>query len=642
MLLMSGEVFSMLSSRKRTVYVAFFLLIFFLFGIKFFPAARAQHVLLIVVFSLLFFSAAITYAFVYLFEFSEKTGNEGNYISIFKNEFGLAAIVMIVMLPLLTEPFLYFDDWWTVGSNIEISKDNLLMFGRPIQTLIALAMDFVNIQNAYLSKWIFLPAIILYAIILYRWVNSKTHDNVLSFTIAAILAVFAPVVDLLGYTSTSAFVYSVLFSALSVPCFEYAWNLFRDGQKKYSYIGAAFSFALLLAALLVYQIGPQIVFLLLSIEIYFSEHIKGLLKKYISFLFLYVGAYGSYMLFMKFLNRIYHVGITTNRSQIINSLPQIFEKISFYKMVFIQSIMQAIAALSANSLLMERYHGYFVSLSDNPIGVGLFSFVIIVIIAAFVGYWLRTRSLIGIVMLLLFIPSSDFVFLVLSESGYLTYYAFAHISLIMFYFIMGLATFARFIWVIVSRLLDRNSLKDVDFSFFLVPLLIVCALVSNYYARDFYVNYNSIVYNFVKYTLQTTLETGEIKRIHIVGLISPLNADVYSRFVLETALRDLGDNPSNYQITFSRNWNFLARIQETDYLQIKKNLSESDAAELDSYYFLDPTYRQYYIKSPPSIDDQLELKRIFMSAGTIPQASSPNTLIIDLSWTDKAYYNHSR
>ena len=98
-----------------------------------------------------------------------------------------------------------------------------------------------------------------------------------------------------------------------------------------------------------------------------------------------------------------------------------------------------------------------------------------------------------------------------------------------------------------------TATRNIKPSAIIAPLLAVCALVSNYYIRDFYINFNSTVYSFVKYSLQTAIESDNIKRIHVNGTISPINADVYSRFVVETALKDLGENVNDYVITFSGN-----------------------------------------------------------------------------------------
>jgi hypothetical protein len=215
----------------------------------------------------------------------------------------------------------------------------------------------------------------------------------------------------------------------------------------------------------------------------------------------------------------------------------------------------------------------------------------------------------------------------------------------MFYFLAGLIAFAQLVWVIIKKIslnIKPIITEDIKPAYIILPILVVCALVSNYYARDFYINYNSTVYNFVKYSIQTAIETGDIKRIHIYGIISPINADVYSRFVAETALRDLGENITDYEITFSRNRYFLMRMEEADYLRVYEQISEHDKQILDRIYAFGETYRQYYIKAWPSVEDQIELQRIFTSAGAIPQTSSSDTLTIDITWTDKAYYINPR
>jgi hypothetical protein len=182
---------------------------------------------------------------------------------------------------------------------------------------------------------------------------------------------------------------------------------------------------------------------------------------------------------------------------------------------------------------------------------------------------------------------------------------------------------------------------NIELSTIIAPLLIVCALVSNYYIRTFYINFNSTVYSFVKYNLQTATESDNITRIHVNGTISPINADVYSRFVVETALKDLGEDVTDYVITFSGNKYFPLRIQSEDYLRILEHISEEDKQLLDKIYVFGATYGQYSITAWPSKDDEKKLQQIFMLAGVIPPSTSPDTLIIDLSWTDGAYVNDS-
>jgi hypothetical protein len=626
----------------NAVFVLFFLALVFILGVKLMPLAFLQNVVFIVTLCILVFSFAMTYALAYLYMNAEPLQNESEgFFRKYKYEIALVVVILITTLPLLTEPYFYFDDYWGVGNTDLLTKQNIIGFARPIQILIYAVFDYIGIRNAHMFKWVFLPAVILYAIVLYRWLYVKTQDNVFSFFLASILSVFAPVMDLLGYTATSAVCYSILFSVLSVVCFENAYMCFQQGKFKTSTLLLNFfiAFVLLFVALLTYQIGTQIVFVFLSMDVYFNVQKKSLFKKNLTFLILFGSSSVFYLLFVKLLNKLYLVEITTNRSQIINSLPQVFEKIGLYKLVVTQSIMQVVAAFTGDGFILQRYRGYIISFNSQVEGNLLFLFVSTMILVAFLNYWFRTKNVLGLLSLFAFIPMAYFVFLILSENGYLVYYAFAHISLFMFYFMMGLVASVQFFY---KKLAHYNrEITAIKPSAIIAPLIVVCILISNYYTRSFYINFNSMVYGFIKYSLQTALDSGDITRIHVNGKISPINADVYSRFAVETALQDLEKSDADYEITFSGNKYFLERIQEEDYLRILKHISENEKQELDEIYAFDPTYGQYYIKAWPSEQDQKQLQQIFILAGVFPQSTSADVLIIDLTWVENEYFNHS-
>jgi hypothetical protein len=610
-------------------------------GYKFITIAVTQMIIFIVAFCVLLFSISIAYTIVFIG--SQSRSDEKNLVNRYKHEIIIAAILIVVTFPFLTESFFCFDDWWNIGNETLLNKQAIISLARPIQILILGIFDNVSINNAYLTKWAYLPILILYAIVLFHWLYSKSQDKVLSLILSSLLSIFAPALDLLGYTATSAVLYSILFSAMSVICYEQAYTSYIQKEKWASLINLFLVFILLLTALLTYQIGAQIIFVFLSIAVYFNAKKESIIKRSFIYLLLFALTNGIYLLFVRLLNKVYLVEITGDRAQMINSIPQVIEKISFYKIILGQSIMQIIAAFTGNLFILERYHGQLISFSSRTIGNVLFCFVVSMILTAFISYWFRTRNFWGLLMLLIFIPMSYFVFLILVENGYFTYYAFAHISLLMFYYFVGVIKFSQYAWEKIKTMsLGGRKLVvgDLERGYIITPFLVICALASNYYIRDFYINYNSSLYDFVKYSLQTKIENSNLKRIHVNGLISPLNADVYSRFIIETALKDLGKNPMDYQLTFSRNSNYLGRIEEADYLRILESLSEENKQELEKMYIFDPTYRQYSLKEIPTERDQMKLQRIFIQAGVIPQSTSPDTLIIDLSWTDKAYYNH--
>lgn len=629
-----------LRSRKTLLVIVFSLFVVLL-GAKLIPISVQKNLLFIVLFCIMLFSCTVTYALGYLY--LNSPDEKGSFVHRYKYEIALVSVIVITTLPLLTQPYYYYDDWWGIGiAKTSIVVQNLFLYGRPIQSLFFNALNNISIRNAYIFKWAFLPFVLLYACLLYRWLRLKTQDQILSFFLACLLSIFPPVMDILGYTSTSPVSFSILGSVLSVICFDRAYSMWGERKRFYLLLNMSFAFIFLFGALLTYQIGPQIVFLFLSVEIYFNSRKGNLLKKNLIFLFLFGLANGFYLVIIKILNKIYLVDITTNRAQIINTLSQIYEKAHLYKLVLEQSVMQLITSFTGDSIILQRYRGYIISFSNQQIGTLLFLFVVLMILAALASYWFRTKNIVGLLSLIVFIPMSYFVFLALSNNGYLTYYAFAHISLLMFYFLMGLIATIQYLWGKIKLLLEnekgiRNNIKP---ALILAPLLVLCALISNYYIRDFYISYNSAVYNFIKYNLQTALHTNPVKRIHIIGTISPINADIYSRFVTITALNDLGQNASDYDITVSANRYYPERLEESDYMNVRQRISEQDRQRLDELYTFEPTYRQYYVKPSVSDEDRIELQRIFILADVIPQASSPDTLIIDITWTTDAYYMH--
>ena len=77
----------------------------------------------------------------------------------------------------------------------------------------------------------------------------------------------------------------------------------------------------------------------------------------------------------------------------------------------------------------------------------------------------------------------------------------------------------------------------------------------------------------LKTSIQSALASNELERIHTIGLITPINADVYSLLVVQTALKDLGENLEEYTLTYSSNARYMARIEEDTYLELVKGLS---------------------------------------------------------------------
>ena len=611
-------------------------------GVKLYPFTQIHDAFYITGLCIILFAFSITFALKIILDNGEaQNGSRLSFIQRYKYELGLILIVFLTTLPLLIKSYLYYDDWVLVGNATFPCKPYLYVHGRPIHTLLFAVLDKTNITNAYVFKWFFLGAILLYSLVLYRWLYHLTHDKKLAFLLSGLLSVFAPIMDVIGYTAIGIISYAFLFSALSVVSFDRAYWAIQQRAIKSTIIHAGFSFLLLFTACLTYQPGTHIVFLLLVMELFLAQIPKCIIKKHFIFLLLFAFSLGFYLLFINTSIKINNFEFMTNRSQIINSLDLVVGKLQFYLYVFKQSMMQVGAALSGNAFLLERFHGYILTYSSQLVANLIYYPIVMIIVLALVGYLLKTKSLLGLITLALYLPMSYFSFLVLAESGYLTHYAFAHISILMFLFIMGLITIFKVLVRLYQKIRPReNALPPGTYVYLmLVPILLLSAWISNSYARDFYINYNSQLYDYVKDSIQSALESNELERIHTIGLITPINADVYSLLVVQTALKDLGENIDAYDLTYSSNARYMARIEEDYYQELEKELSPQDLSVLESFYEYAPPYSQYNINRLPSGEEEAVLADIFSRSGAIPAESSATLLIIDLTWTYTAYYN---
>lgn len=623
-------------------YLIVFTLLTVVLYIELYSFAKTHDVIFLVSLCIILFAASTTYALRYVFSYSKPlAGVNASFIQTNRYEFGLILVIFFTTLPLLIKPYFYYDDWTLVGNPYFPCKENMIILGRPIQVLFFATLDKVDISNAFIFKWVYLFAIILYSLVLYRWIFTLTRNEKLAFFVSGILTVFVPMMDLLGYTSVGMITYSILFSALSVIAFDRAYEASRRREVKTTVIHTGISILLLFTACLTYQLGPQIIFLLLVIELLLSKEPRLILKKDLMYLLVFAFSFGFYLLFIGVMTKINHFQIISDRSQIVNSVEQLIGKFHFYQQVFKQSIMQVGTALSGNAFLSERYHGYYISYNNVPVGTLFYYFTIIVIILGLFDYLQKTKCILGLMGLVVYLPMSYFSFLLLAESEYLTVYAFSHISILMLFFIMGLMTIIKYTLIWIQRISSRT--KPLIFGnkiyMLLLPILILCAGVANNYVRNFYINFNTQVYAYVKGYLQSALESSDVERIHIAGLISPINADVYSVLVVQTALTQLGENYNDYEITYSKNNHYLARIEEDYYLSLLGSLSLDDIEVLETFYTFEPTYSQYTLVQDPSPEEELLLDDIFLRSGAIPNRSTQSTLLIDLAWTMESYYN---
>jgi len=72
---------------------------------------------------------------------------------------------------------------------------------------------------------------------------------------------------------------------------------------------------------------------------------------------------------------------------------------------------------------------------------------------------------------------------------------------------------------------------------------------------------------------------------------------------------------------------------------IEDKVSAEEYEFLLNFYTLSPHYRQYTLTNFPSEQDQVLMQDIFKKAGLLPDPMGNDSIIIDITWTQQAYYN---
>ena len=539
-----------------------------------------------------------------------------SHVNITRKEILIAVLIFIVSLPLITNNFYYYDDWYIYGSESFTSSAGLLGQGRPLLTILYNIFTKNTLSLSYLIRLFYLPGLILLAITLFRFLVENTENENLSFVIVGFLFLSSSCVDFLGYASTSPAIFAYLFCAIGFVSLE---NSIHTRARKIEYLPGII---LIISSTLIYQLSGQIIMFLLFLELFshrreFVDILRGLL------IFVVVNSF--YFLFSKLLPVVYPGASISSRSALVSNINEITLKLRFFQGVLKQLYFQIINNLSGGAIFSENYRGYYLTPIPNYssiVRILLWVTIALTVSSLYFLYAKRGAKYLGFVPITIF--GSYFAFLILKENGYLHYYAFPLYCILVFSFIYGL----YFIIVKYPRM------------FLIFNIMLIILLFSSFqYAQRFYVQYNQAYYTFIKNSILTSFDKEKTQRIHIYGLISPINADIYSEFVTTHVLEELGIEANEIAITYSSTKNYLSRIEENEFNAICDKISVEDKAFLIKQYSYYGGYNQYTLISVP--DDPVErdrLKGIFVATEVLPDKSDESTIIIDISWTSSTYF----
>ncbi|OHB49674.1 MAG: hypothetical protein A2Y10_05825 [Planctomycetes bacterium GWF2_41_51] len=546
--------------------------------------------------------------------------------------FIITLAIIFVYGPLLTEGYYWYDDLWFydgVKSNYGITISLSMM--RPFHGLLGAMFWFVSPSNAYCIKWFSIACLLGYALMMYTWLARKSGQRFFCLIITLALSLFSPLSDHLGYSATITILPSMLAAGLSVIIFD---DLFGKTYKKRWFdaiLPLIASGCFIVFAFMMHQIAVPIVFLFLIIHIYFNREQVSSFFFCVSYLFFFGLCTIVYLIICKLLIAYYGVAFWERTGFV--GVSDVIPKIRW----FLHIVLPAAFGRTGLSFLGRlatpvKCYWHFVQY-DSDLLRDIVSFVFIgsIIIVCLLFQHCR-KKLIESLLMMLFIPMSFFVFLMFKENGYLTYYAIPLLSVILFFFIAAVKETILLLNKIKIYKIYMNP--DRMATGILVFLICVLAFQNNVYIRQFWVETNKEGYNCLKNTL--SLQTGAKRKIHIFGVLTPGQGNIYSVFAAKLALKELGFNPDDFSITTSDDEQKINVIQADTLETIKKYITPEDLQFMLANYLYDSVYLRYVCNT----NDFTRLKRILTQAKLLPEDYN-ETVIVDLRWITPAWSDRS-
>ena len=569
----------------------------------------------------------------YLSSASHVGGSPAAESMLARNRHYLIILVAIIFTysPFLTEGYYWYDDFWFyIGNHAFNGITASLPVMRPYHGLLGELFWFVSPSNAYYIKWFSVACALGYALMIYSWLFQKSGQRFLSLVITLAVSLFSPLSDHIGYSSTIAILPAMLSAGFSVILFD---NLFEKARTK-EWVGLIVpmlaSGCALLVSFMLYQVATSIVFLFLSIYVYFNRK-NSSIRFVSSYMFFFGLCAIVYLVLNKALISYYGASVWSRGDFI--TLQGVVPKAKW----FFQTIIPAVFDRLGLSFLgrwatSDKCYWYFVQYSATLVRKSVFLLFTVSIIAVCCSFILRKRKFVDLLLMIFFIPMSYFCFLILKENGYLTYYAIPILSVILFFFFIAIKETIQLL-----RMFGGMGAVSVDpdpiLRIFLTLLICLLAFQNNIYIRQFWVETNKEGYNYLKNTL--SLQVEKKKKIHVFGVLTPGQGNVYSVFATKWALRELEYNPENYAITTSDDDQKISVIQADALEGIKKLITPDELKFLLSNYLYDSTYYRYVCNANPSV----RLTEILTKAGLLP-GDYQGTVVVDLRWISPTWARH--
>ena len=480
-------------------------------------------------------------------------------------------------------------------------------------------MSFITVNNSYFLRWISILGLIFYLISLYNIIFKLTRNQLGAFCISLVLSTIIPIINVVSYGSMFIYSWSFVFALISV---QYYMEAIKGlGNKNYKHLikGLVATSILIICSNLIYQATSTVAFLGLTLYIIFNKEKLDYIGRYknyiyyIGYIVIFISSTGIYYIGYRLTMRYFQIYLM-QRGDIIFSIKELIEKIQwFIGIVFIENIKQLISSVLGTGLFLEKWQHYTLSFTNKDIGILLIIFIFLTIFYGCIKVVKKSGSGINGLLLIVCMGLSYYVFIILKENSYTSYYSVGLCSILLVVCIYSFYSLTKKFF----RIDIRNKIYKV------VPVLICFYMLinANTYIRDFWVGYNEYGYTYLKNQI---LDTNPTERIHLYGSLYPGQADVYTINATRMAFKELGINGDEITITTSSNKEFIEVLSIETYNTIVPYLVEEEIKTLNELYILNENFGLYTIDyAKLDKDNRDKLKAIFEKSGILPNETIP-------------------
>ena len=533
----------------------------------------------------------------------------------------ISGILLLVYMPMYTKGFFFHDDYinfkGVAGGNgfFEFTATQ----GRQATGILTDLMNYVTVENSWHLRLIAVGGVIVYILVLAQLLNELDFGKAKTAGLCLALGVITPVINVSAYGSMFCYPLAFVFSARGIICF---WKAYKN------HISLQNNWPLLLNGCLhiimanyIYQATATVAFVVILLIIINDERKNSWFPTMATAG--YIAATGVYYITVKLFSIMNPSGLM-GRAGMISSVEEIIDKIKFFWIVLHENVKQLAVCFLGNTSVQSPWMHYLLYFKKNAVGnAAVMIFAVFILIGLY--RILLNKGVWAAVQAVLTLPLSYYVFLLLAESSYTSYYSVALCSILLILSLCGAEQILVWMYPLVANDEKWRTLAGV------CGCLSVCIMLFNggYYLKNFWVDYN--FYGFTVLKQEISQEYQGENRIHVVGDLYPGEVDVYAKSAAAIACKELNLPYQTIQFSSSRYMGYIDQLDLALYQQIISQLTIEEQEFFAACYDVNENFSMCSMRYEEMDDAKYALlSDIFAKSGIIPQTNDQDALVIDI------------